>query len=235
MTVNVRQPDMDDGPNCWEARRDLLVDTILEKDPDVIGSQELFLLQAEYIQSKAPGYAWFGSGRFGDHDDKHVGIFYKKDRLRVAVHGDLWLSETPEVPGSSSWDIIRPRQITWGVLEADDIGCFWMFNTHFPYRAVEQQARRNTALLIKERLAAVASSAPVIVTADFNSPADGDIHPLLSGDLRDAWSDAAVRIGPDRHPQWLRQAQLRSPDRLDSLSRRLARARRRNRHHSARR
>lgn len=197
MTFNVRQPDKDDGPDCWANRRDLLVDTILEKDPDVIGTQELFLLQAEYIQMRTAHYEWFGTGRFGDHEDKHVGIFYKRDRLRVSSHGDLWLSETPEAPGSSSWDIIRPRQVTWGAFEADDIGCFYVFNTHFPYRAVEQEARRNTARLIKERVARIPRAMPVILTADFNSPACGEIYASLCDDLRDAWCSAAVRSGPE--------------------------------------
>jgi endonuclease/exonuclease/phosphatase family metal-dependent hydrolase len=195
MTFNVRQPDANDGPDCWQARRALLADTIRECDPDVIGTQELFVEQADYIQSRAPQYAWFGSGRFGDTRDKHVGIFYKKDRFRVSFHGDWWLSETPDVPGSCSWDIIRPRQITWGVLEGDDLGSFWVFNTHFPYRQVEEEARRRTALLIKQRMT-VCNGSPALLTADFNSPADGEVHELLCGDLRDAWCDAAERSGP---------------------------------------
>lgn len=196
MTVNVRQLDADDGPDCWQLRRDLLVDTILAKDPDVIGTQELFQRQAEYIERRAPHYAWFGAGRFGDHRDKHVGIFYRKDVLGLLRHGNLWLSETPEVPGSSSWDIIRPRQLTWGIFDTDAIGCFCLFNTHFPYRGVEEEARRQAALLIRKCLAAVHSAMPAIVTADFNSAADGEIHDLLSIDLRDAWCEAMVRTGP---------------------------------------
>jgi endonuclease/exonuclease/phosphatase family metal-dependent hydrolase len=196
MTFNVRQPDKDDGEDRWEARRDLLIDTIIGAHPDVIGTQELFLLQAEYILDHMPQYGWFGTGRYGDQRDKHVGIFYRKDRFRVAASGDLWLSTTPEVPGSSSWDIITPRQLTWGVLDARDIGSFWVLNTHFPYRPCEEEARRNTAQLIRDRLEAISSSAPVIVTADFNSPADGEIYRLLRTDLRDAWCDAAMRLGP---------------------------------------
>ena len=197
MTFNVRQLDADDGPNGWPERRDLLVETILDKDPDVIGTQELFLLQAEYITKRAPQYAWFGSGRFGNHEDKHVGIFYRKDRIRLLSHGDFWLSETPETPGSSSWDIIRPRQLTWGALEAEGAGCFYILNTHFPYRSVEQEARRNTAHLIKARIGGIPRLAPVILTADANSPAGGDIHELLCKDMRDAWCSAAARNGPE--------------------------------------
>jgi endonuclease/exonuclease/phosphatase family metal-dependent hydrolase len=197
MTFNVRQPDQDDGLNGWEYRRDLLVNTILEKDPDVIGTQELFLLQAEYIQQRAPQYEWFGRGRFGNHDDKHVGIFYRKDRLTLTSQGDLWLSETPHVPGSSSWDIIRPRQLTWGTFEASDVGRFHLFNTHFPYRAVEHEARLNTARLITDQLGILSPAAPIVLTADFNSPADGDVYRRLGACFRDAWRDAALRHGPD--------------------------------------
>jgi endonuclease/exonuclease/phosphatase family metal-dependent hydrolase len=197
MTFNVRQPDASDGPNGWRQRRDLLVDTILENDPDVIGTQELFRVQAEYITKRAPQYAWFGSGRFGTHEDNHVGIFYKRDRIRLLAHGDFWLSETPETPGSSSWDIIRPRQLTWGALEADGVGCFHVLNTHFPYRAVEQEARRKTALLIKARMGRMPRLAPAILMADFNSPAGGDVYQLLCDDLRDAWCTAAARTGPE--------------------------------------
>jgi endonuclease/exonuclease/phosphatase family metal-dependent hydrolase len=197
MTFNVRQPDQDDGPDNWVHRRDLLVDTMLECDPDVIGTQELFVLQAEYLLGRAPHYAWIGRGRFGDRRDKHVGIFYKKDRLRLLAHGDWWLSETPDVPGSSSWDIIRPRQLTWGEFEDATLGRFVIFNTHFPYRAVEQEARRQTARLIGEKLAAVPHAIPAIVTADFNSPADGEVHAHLCGTLRDAWCTADTRTGPE--------------------------------------
>src|SRR5262245_13995015 len=197
MTFNIRQPDQDDGPHCWEARKDALVETIVASDPDAIGTQELFMLQADYILARAPQYAWFGSGRFGDHQDKHVAIFYRKDRLRLSSHADFWLSETPDTPGSSSWDIIRPRQLTWGAFESDGLGRFTLFNTHFPYRAVEEEARRRTAQLVKARVAAEAPSGPAIVTADFNAPAGGEIHRLMLSDFRDAWTEAQTRSGPE--------------------------------------
>jgi|SRR5687767_7729865 len=54
MSVNVRFANPKDGDNVWENRRDLLVATIRLKSPDLIGTQELFHLQAEYIVQKAP-------------------------------------------------------------------------------------------------------------------------------------------------------------------------------------
>lgn len=197
MTVNVRQPDLDDGANAWENRRDLLVETIRDAAPDLIGTQELFLIQTEYILARIAEYAWVGTGRFGDTRDKHVGIFYKPDVLRLLTHGDFWLSETPAVPGSSSWEIIRPRQVTWGCFESATGQRFYHFNTHFPYRGVEEEARRQTACLLKRKFAALHPETPVLLTADFNSPAGGEIYQMLGNELRDAWIAADLRTGPE--------------------------------------
>jgi endonuclease/exonuclease/phosphatase family metal-dependent hydrolase len=197
MSINVRQPDRDDGPNNWEYRKGLLLETILHFRPDVIGTQELFPLQAEFLTAGAPQYAWFGTGRFGDGCDKHVGIFYRWNALRLLDRGDFWLSETPDLPGSSSWEIIRPRQVTWGLFETAWCARFHMFNTHFPSRKVEQEARWKTAELILARISALDPALPVIVSADFNSPAGGEIHELLTRYLRDAWLETQRRIGPE--------------------------------------
>lgn len=183
MTLNVRQPDQNDGVNCWEYRRRLLAYMIIEAAPDLIGMQELFCLQAEYILARAQQYQWFGAGRFGDSSDKHVGVFYRTDRLHLLDHCDFWLSRTPDIPGSSSWEIIRPRQVTWGCFETSNGQRFDHFNTHFPYRGVEQEARAKTADLLKAR---TRSLNPVLVTADFNSPAGGEIHQALAEDFQDA-------------------------------------------------
>jgi endonuclease/exonuclease/phosphatase family metal-dependent hydrolase len=197
MSLNVRQPDGDDGSNNWDYRKDLLLETILDCRPDAIGTQELFVLQAEFLTAGAPQYGWFGTGRFGDDRDKHVGVFYRKDTLRLLANGDFWLSETPEIAGSSSWEIIRPRQVTWGLFETAWGARFEMFNTHFPYRKVEHEARWKTAELILGRIAAVDPALPVILTADFNSAAGGEIHEFLTRCLRDAWLEAPRRIGPE--------------------------------------
>src|SRR5262249_37039561 len=186
--------DRDDGENSWHNRRDLLIQTILHASPDLIGTQELFAGQAADILAGAPDYHWFGTGRFGDSRDKHVGIFYKKSVLTPLTTGDFWLSETPDAAGSSSWDITRPRQVTWGEFETKTGLRFHHFNTHFPYRPVDQEARRKTAELLISRMSTLH---PVLITADFNSPAGGEVHQLLTEHFRDAWLGAERRCGPE--------------------------------------
>src|SRR5688572_181232 len=83
LSFNVRYPAKSDGPDVWEARRDLLVDTIRRNSPDIMGTQELFYEQGQYIVEKLPELAWFGVSRRGNKEDEHMGVFYKKDAVEL--------------------------------------------------------------------------------------------------------------------------------------------------------
>ena len=198
MTFNVRYPSRSDGPNRWELRRDLLVSVIRSRDPDLIGTQELFYEQGQYIAEKLPQYAWFGLSRRGNHEDEHMGVFYKKDKFRLLESGDFWLSEMPEKPASMSWNVSLPRMVTWGLFESTGSGTrFYFFNTHFPHRREDAEARLRCAEVIARRIDKLPPEVPLILTGDFNAPADADVYRLLAGGLKDAWTAAARRKGPE--------------------------------------
>jgi endonuclease/exonuclease/phosphatase family metal-dependent hydrolase len=198
MTFNVRYPSPGDGPNLWELRRDLLVGVIRDKNPDVFGTQELFQLQGDYIVEKAPDYAWFGISRRGNHEDEHMGVFYKKDKLRLLESGNFWLSETPDKPGSMSWNVSLPRMVTWGLFELKVGGRrFYLFNTHFPHRREDAEARLNCAKVLMERISRLPKDVPFILTGDFNSAPDTPPYQVFAAELKDTRLTAARRTGPD--------------------------------------
>lgn len=197
MTSNVRFPSRGDGANVWEARRDLMVATIKEKNPDVFGTQELFYEQGEYIVSKAPEYAWFGVSRRGDRTDEHMGVFYKKDTLRLVESGNFWLSETPETAGSMSWGVSLPRMVTWGLFEVKASGRrFYLYNTHFPHRAEDADARVRCARLIQDRIAKLPKDVPFVLTGDFNTDLGSAPYQAIATGLTDAWTNAGTKSGP---------------------------------------
>lgn len=197
MSYNVRYPSPNDGGNRWEARRELFFSSIRDTNPDLIGTQELFKHQGDELVATLPEYAWFGISRRGNDQDEHMGVFYRKDRLRAIRHSQFWLSETPEQPGSQSWNMSLPRMVTWA--EFDDGGRrFFFFNTHFAHRREDEDARIKSAKLIAERIRLIAGDTPALVAGDFNAPAGGEAYAaLLAGGLRDTRSIAREKSGPE--------------------------------------
>lgn len=197
MSFNVRYPAKSDGPDLWDLRKDYLVETVRKYAPDIMGTQELFKLQGDYIVEKIPEYTWFGVSRRGNTEDEHMGIFYKKDKLNLLDSGNYWLSETPERPNSQSWGASLPRMVTWGLFEIKTSGKKFLYlNTHFAHRREDETARQNSAKTIATRVEIHNPEMPVVLTGDFNAPTDGPAYQIIAKVMKDAWKDAAKREGP---------------------------------------
>ena len=198
MSFNIRLPAESDGVDYWETRKPLAVRMLREQQPDVIGLQELVKAQADYLVRELPQYAWFGRGREADGGGEHMGVFYRKDRLKVIESGDFWLSDTPDVAGSITWGHPHPRMVTWALFEQRSDGRrFYLFNTHLPYRDEDEAARLKGAQAIARRLATLPDDVPVVLTGDFNTTPDSDAHAVLAGTLQDAWTTAPRVEGID--------------------------------------
>ncbi|WP_174842501.1 endonuclease/exonuclease/phosphatase family protein [Steroidobacter cummioxidans] len=198
MTFNVRFLTQNDGANNWDARRDLVAEMLRAEDPDVIGTQELFKRQGDDIVERLPQFVWFGEGRGGGDGDEHMGVFYRKDRLRVLESGNFWLSDTPDIPGSRTWGNIYPRMVTWARFERiADGATFTLYNTHLPYRDIDEPARIRSAELIRARLEKLPLSERLILIGDFNTTSASRVHSILTDSLTDAWTATAQRTGPE--------------------------------------
>ncbi|MBD3236584.1 MAG: endonuclease [Candidatus Eisenbacteria bacterium] len=188
MSFNIRYGSAADGENAWPQRREMVVETILRFDPDLLGLQECLAEQADDLQAALSGYAFFGAGRDdGQRAGEMCAILYRRARFEELAGGHFWLSETPSRPGSRGWDAACPRMVSWVRLAergraAGGALCF--LNTHFDHRG--SRARREAALLLRERLGDLCGSCAVIVTGDFNAPADaGESAPyrILLGEV----------------------------------------------------
>ncbi len=172
MSFNLRYGTASDGENRWERRREFLVETIRAFSPDLLGTQETLAFQRDYLAEQLEGYEAFGAGRDdgGDRGEMSA-LFYRSERFEKLSGGHFWLSETPEKPGSRSWDSSLPRMVTWVELHdrrlAEDSPSLWFFNTHFDHRG--PQARLESAKLLRGRALEQAGGGPLIVTGDFNA------------------------------------------------------------------
>lgn len=199
MTFNVRYPAKGDGPNRWELRQDALLRTIQLANPDVMGTQELFYIQGQHIVDNLPAYDWIGNSRQGNREDEHMGVFYKRNKLRVIEAGNFWLSDTPDVSASKGWGASLPRMVTWALFEVRSSGFrFYFYNTHFHHTRDAGSVRLNSAKLIAERIGKLPADAPLILTGDFNTGApDSEPYKVLTASLKDARLAAARKTGLD--------------------------------------
>lgn len=185
MSFNIRYGNAKDGDNHWDKRKTLVTQTIRAFQPDLLGTQETLKFQAEFIQEQLQEYEYFGRSRMTTPNE-HCGIFYKSDRFTWLAGGHFWLSESPEIPESKSWDSSLPRMATWVLLQDKMAGkgsAVLFINTHFDHRGAV--ARQAAAQLIRQRiprLAKIADRPHVIVTGDFNT---GENSPPYEAFLKD--------------------------------------------------
>ena len=190
MSYNIRLDVASDGINQWSNRTETLPALIGKYNPDLIGLQEVMHHQLLTILEKLPAYDFIGVGRDdGQQKGEYSCILYKRDRFAVTSSKTSWLSITPDVAGSKSWDAAITRVVTRGRFRDKTSGKDLLhFNTHFDH--IGKEARKNSSRIILELIAAErgAANTPVIVTGDFNSQPDEDAYEVMatSGVVTDA-------------------------------------------------
>jgi endonuclease/exonuclease/phosphatase family metal-dependent hydrolase len=180
MTFNVRYGTAKDGPNHWELRKERCAARVIAFAPDLLGVQEALAFQRDFLLSKLPGFAAVGVAREdGAEGGEFSALLYRTERFALVDSGTFWLSETPDVPGSKSWDSSLPRIATWARLRERPSGRELLaLNTHFDHRG--RTARLEAARMIRAFVAAKGGRLPVIVTGDLNSgPGSEPLRVLL--------------------------------------------------------
>lgn len=197
MSFNIRLDHVADSMNNWKYRKDHAAQMIAYYAPDIIGMQEVVKNQLDDLKERLPQYTALGVGRAdGEEKGEYCSLFYKTDRFELLKSGNFGLSETPDSIGKKGWDAACERIVTWAVLKDKVSGReIAAFNTHFDH--VGKVARRESAVLILEKIKQMAGDLPVIVTRDFNGTVDSEpVTVLTEGGMKNACVTAKVAYGP---------------------------------------
>lgn len=197
MTFNIRYAHAE-PPDLWEDRRPVARSLVEAYGPDLVATQEAEYHQLVDLQHDLPGYRWIGLGRRGGSRGEFMAILFRRDRFRPLAFDHFWLSDTPDVIGSTTWGNRDPRMATWVRFRDDAAGgevC--LLNTHLDHEV--ERSRECSAALILERITELDQAVPLIVAGDFNAPAgDSLVYDMLvdRGPLRDAWREAGLAEPP---------------------------------------
>ncbi len=166
MSFNIRYGTANDGENRWEQRRDLVIQTIADRAPQILGVQEALAFQIDELSEALPQYRVLGQGRRGGREGEYAALFVDRNRFTIEAHGDFWLSPTPDEVGSQGWDAALPRMCTWAVLQDRRDGSrFRVLNTHFDHRGRTARLESASVLIAEGEV----GSLPVIITGDLNA------------------------------------------------------------------
>jgi endonuclease/exonuclease/phosphatase family metal-dependent hydrolase len=187
MTFNLRFENDFDGDNHWLNRRDFLVKTIKKHRPHLLGTQEGKPLMLEFLSDSLAGYQLSADSRIWEDHCQYPTLYYLADYFALVEHSEFWLSETPEVHMSKSWDSAFPRMISHSLLEMKDNGRqIWVSVTHLDH--ISEQARIEGAKMICAW--AVERKEPILLLGDFNDFPGSEVHQTLSkpfGPFNDSW------------------------------------------------
>ena len=167
----------------WAARREIVASVLQRHQPDVAGLQEATLPMIRDLHERLPGYEWIGVGRDdGEEAGEFVPIFYRTDRVSLTGHGCFWLSQNFEKPGRG-WDAAHSRVVTWARFadRAEEGRVFVHFNTHLDH--LGRRARRHSARLLLEKIAAIGGTDPAVLTGDFNCRESSAPYRILTGTI----------------------------------------------------
>ena len=146
--------------------REQMVQTILENDVDVFGTQEDNPENNEVFMELLGNYSSYvgvGENDNGNH------IYWKTDKFNLIKKGYYYLSDAP-ASKSKYEDSTQYRTMSYVVLEIKETGKQFMFvDTHLDYRASEATRVKQINVLASLIKKINKGDLPVIILGDFNT------------------------------------------------------------------
>lgn len=177
----------------WKSRKDICLSVIKKRKPSIICLQEVLKVQAADFRDYFSGFQLVGfdgpemdAFPNGYHGIAKNPILFDKERYELQAAGTYWLSETPLVAGSKSWDTARARHANWVRLREKKTGReFRVVNLHLDH--VSGKAKTEQARMVAVESAQYQGPFPQILTGDFNTKFDSVV---LNSIRENNWSEA---------------------------------------------
>lgn len=188
MTYNIRFATVLDLQYAWTFRKQI-VSTLIKDRADIACLQEALHSQIEDLKEALKDYKHIGVGRDdGKTQGEYVAIFYNHRKFKVLDKGHFWLSQTPSVAGSKSWDSKYPRMCTWALFSLKEhegqspnskLPSFYIFNTHLDHLSNEARIE-GTKLILRTIQEKASQNIPIFFVGDLNSELDSEVYQLIT-------------------------------------------------------
>ncbi len=189
ITSNIRFSNPSDGHHDWSFRLPLLVEIYQKFGPDILATQEGRIDQLKELDEKLPNLILIESHRNWIDERMYPCLFINPQTISFERSGDIWLSETPQIAGSKSFDSAFPRLCTWMEMTLISSGKqFMVVNTHLDHILSSTRVKQ-TEVLINE--IKKINKRELIILGDFNESPKTTIQSDLidAFKLKDPWTE----------------------------------------------
>ena len=206
----------------FDLRAEMLRDLLDQLRPDSIGMQEVTTGWIYRMDNFAFNQSYAGVGEGRTPGGEASSIYYRKDKFDLVDSGTFWLSETPDVSGSSLPNANYPRICTWAHLRDKVTGFEYIhLNTHLDHNgnnsSSDGRALRTSQIRVMLEYIQKLPDVPMVLTGDFNQAktnGDDEIYAMfknvlgiskftasngekMTGNFADARADAADTVSAD--------------------------------------
>lgn len=199
LSFNLRVDNVGDGINSFTNRFRRVVEVLEQEKPDLVGFQEVTDGMRARLRDHLPGYTVQGCGREGSYHGESMLIAYRTDVVELISLENLWLSPTPEVPGSryGGDQSPCPRMFTAARLKHDRLPSpFYFINTHLDHMG--EEARYLGAMQLCQYISS--HEEPFVLTGDFNAtPMAREIRLFTEALAGRSVVDCTAELGPTFH------------------------------------
>lgn len=219
MTFNLRTDSEIDGINRFFMRSERVLEAIRNEDPDLIGFQEATGPMREFLYENLSDYTVLGCGSNAKLQREGNPIAFKTGKFELLGFETAWLSETPDVAGSTFGGDQSKYPRCYHLARLHVLGdvdeTIVYINTHTDHlgqQAREKASRQLLGVMEKEK------RNPLILTGDLNAlPDSAEIKLLLSNESL-GLSDATVNIPGTFHNYGRRNPTFKCDYVLSTLS-----------------
>ncbi|MFP5385314.1 MAG: endonuclease/exonuclease/phosphatase family protein [Bacteriovoracia bacterium] len=190
ISSNIRFDNPADGINSWLHRRTILTETLLQHDPHIIATQEGRFAQLKDFGNLLEDFEIIDHHRSWIKERMYPTFFIRKDMFELLKSEDLWLSETPDVAGSKSFDSAFPRLMTWMKIQPKNSDVNFLFvNTHLDH--IKKETRTSQIQVLSQEIKRIwDKNSSLIIMGDFNDSPDSEVRKALEAEfpnLQDSW------------------------------------------------
>lgn len=189
ISCNIRFDNPADGQNSWPNRRDYLAQTLLKHSPVLIATQEGRIQQLNELNSSLPDFEIIDQHRSWIGERMYPTFFILGSQFEYLSSGDVWLSETPDIAGSRSFESTFPRLMTWTKLQIKESKkTFLIINTHLDH--IKAETRQEQVKVLAQEVKKIwDQQSALIIMGDFNDSPDSKVRQILNDEfeLQDAW------------------------------------------------